>query len=412
MSHLLLTAQRHTSVSSESQDFLLTLRSLTSTRRSSTSFLDILQRRPHWHIHSKPLSHPVCSCPQPEHSHTAPVKESLSICAFHKSPSHNNTMTFGNVSSTEAEMFPHGCNPQTDSVNTKPQIQANNSTQRHSLAPCCCPRYCQACRAMLLTAGGTRGSHELCPTSCHSSEHLNQVLSSGLPPLCLVHSMQPTTTTPIHQTTGSPSYMTASSDNISLPSQKPVTSVSSIHQTAQSTVHISPPSPLQTNHSCSGHVPVKSDLSMDILSPLLSPMSLASTQNMSSLSSTDLRSPLSPSSLGLPLFHMPAQLCDSRDRELSHLNHCLHRIISRRTSSPILMDRTARQPGSSHGHATIMYNLPVNNNQSLGSLPTTQHKGPDAPLTVLGSKVGQDFMVRQKMEKLHLIPEDMYPVQA
>lgn len=413
ISHLLLTAQRHASVSSESQDFLLNLRSLIGTRRCSTSFIDKLQRTACWHTHSKPMQQLVCSCPKPQQSQGEPVKQSLSTSSFEESPLQKNIL-IGKVASTDNKHFSHGCNLKNDPVTPYPLIHTNNST--HSVAPCCSPHYCQAGLALSLPAGGNRGSLEHSHSSCHSSVHLDQALISGISPLCLGHSEQPTSITPISRTTASLDYMTASSYSISVPSQKPVTSPSSIHHTLQSAVHISPPAPEHTNQSCSGQVPLKSlipnsDLSMDVQSPSVSPMSPASTQNISSLQSTDLRSVLRPSSLGLPLFPMAAQSCTSRDRDLSHLNDCLHHIISRRTSSPVLMDTTARQPGSSHRKVTI-YNLPIHDIQSLGSSPTTQHKAPDAPFSVAGSIVGQDFMVCQKMETLPLIPEDMSPIQG
>lgn len=106
---------------------------------------------------------------------------------------------------------------------------------------------------------------------------------------------------------------------------------------------------------------------MDISIPSLSNMPPTSAQNMS-LPSTHMGSHHSPSSLRLPLFYMAAQAC--RDKDLSHLNHCLHHIVRWRTSSPILTDRTTRQQGSSHGNGTI-YNLQVNGIQCLGSSTTT-----------------------------------------
>lgn len=385
---------------------------MTGTRRGSTSVIDILHRRAHWHTHSKPLPQPVCSCPKPSQPQE-PVKQSLKEnSAFKESILQNNTDASQSVL-TDAKPFPHGCNPKNDPVNPYPLIHKNIFTHRQSNAPCCCPHYCKAGLAQLLTAGGDRGHS---PTSCHSSAHLNQALLSGLPLLCLVHSVQPTSITSIHRTIAPTGYTTACSSNISLPSQKPVSSSSYVHQTIQSAVHISPPSPEHNKHSCSGQVPLKSlllksDLSMAVLRPSVLPMSPASTQDICSLLPTDLRSPLSPSSLGLPLFPMAAQSCTSRDRGLSHLNDCLHYIISRRTSSPVLMDRTERQPGKSHGNVTI-YNLPVNDIQSLGSSPTAQHKAPDAPVSVVGSKAGQDFMVCQKMVTVPLIPEDMSSIQG
>lgn len=391
MSHLLLTAQSHARVSSEPRDSLSNLRSSIGTRRGSTSFLDILQRRAHWHTHSKPLPHPVCSCPKPEQSHREAVNQLHCTRAFKES--HKSAPISGNVSSTEPELFPNGCDRHTNSVNPNPQIYANSAMHRHSLVPCCCPHYCQAGLTVLLTAGGNRVSLEHSPSSCHSPVDPNQALISGLPPLCLVHPTQSTSAAPIHQTAASPINMTSSP---------------SIHPTIQSSLHAGAPHPTHTTHSCSGQVPVKSprpksNMSVD-MSVSLSATSPASTHNTSSLSSTDLRLPLSPISLGLPLFPAAAQSCTSTDRDLSHLNHCLHHIINRRTSSPVLMDRTVRQPGNSHGNVTV-YNLPVNDIQSLGATPIVQPQAPDAPPGVLGSKVGQDVTVRRKMATPPLIPK-------
>lgn len=374
MSHLLMTAQRHNGVSSESQDFLLNLRNLTGTRRGSTSFIDILQRRAHWQTHSKPVPQPVCIGLKPHQGE--PVKESVSPSAFDDSPLQNNRL-IESISSTDPKLHTHGCNPQND-----PLIHNKIFMHRHSLAPPCCPHYCKAGLALLLTAGEDRASLEHSPSSCHSLVHLNQTLISGLHPLGLGHSVEPTSVTP------------------SEPSHKPITSSSSIHQTVQCTVHNSSPSSEHRSHSCSGQIPIKSllpksDISTDILTPSESPMSPASPQNLSSFSSTDLTLPRSHSSLRLPLFPMAAQSCTRKDRDLSHLNDCLHRIISRRTSFPVLMDGTARQPGSSHGNVNV-YDLPVNNIQNLGPSSTTQHKAPEAPLSMVWSKVGQDFMVCQK----------------
>lgn len=149
-------------------------------------------------------------------------------------------------------------------------------------------------------------------------------------------------------------------------------------------MQISPSSPEHTNYYCFGEVPVNSQLPMSDLSMVYAP-----TQNMSSISSTYLRSPHSPSFLGLPLFPMTTQSCTSQDRDLSHLDHCLHHTVRRRTSSPVLMDRNASQPGSRHGNVT-MY-LKVNNTQSLESSHTPHHKALYAPVSVFDGKVGQDF---------------------
>lgn len=395
MSHLLMTAQRHNGVSSESQDFLLNLKNLTGTRRSSTSFIDILQRRAHWQSQSRPLPQPVCTCLKPQQSQREPVKESVSTRAYEDSPLQKNTL-IGNISSTDPKLLSHGCNPQNEPVNPCPLTHNNILMHRHSLVPCCYPHYYKAGLALLLTAGEHRGSVEHSPSSCHSPVHLNQTLIPGLHTPFLGHSVEPTSITPRE------------------PSQKPVTSSTSTHQTVQSSVHNSSPSSEHTSHSCSEQVALnslhpKSDFSMDILTPSESPMSPASPQNLSSLSSIDLTSPLNPSSVGLPQFPEAAQSCTRRDRDLSLLNDCLHHIISRRTSFPVLMNGMARQPGSSHGNVAI-YNRSVNDIQSLGPSTTTQHKEPEASLSMVRSKVGQDFMVCQKMETLLLIPEDMSPV--
>lgn len=117
-----------------------------------------------------------------------------------KNSTSNKKTMIGNVSSTETELFPHGHSPQNDAANPYIQIRTNYSSHRHFLAPRCCPHYHQASLALLHAAGGKAGSFGHSPFSCNSSVHLNQTLNSCLPPLCLVHSVQPTSITPIHQT--------------------------------------------------------------------------------------------------------------------------------------------------------------------------------------------------------------------
>lgn len=56
--------------------------------------------------------------------------------AFKASQSQQNTVTFENVSSTEAALIPHGCKPQNDLVNSNAQAHAYYSAHRHSLTPC------------------------------------------------------------------------------------------------------------------------------------------------------------------------------------------------------------------------------------------------------------------------------------
>ncbi|XP_037388381.1 serine/threonine-protein kinase WNK2 isoform X2 [Pygocentrus nattereri] len=390
---------RHGSVPCESQDSLLSIENLIATRRGSTSFIDTLQRRAHLHTHLKPLNHLPCSYPKQAPAQRDTVREQVSPGPRSVSPVQKDTLPIRSDSSVEAELSAHGFDSYANSDLT-PQTQAIPSTLGNCPAPSCHPHFCHGCLALLLTTRpGSGGSLD------HSPVHLNQALVSGVNPPCLVHSVHPsevrTPASPNHMRVSSPRNCPPSAFHIYVPSPKVQNGSSPIHQAAPSAVHITPPSPKHENHSCTEKTPVQPLLptsspslkyrtaSSHILipSPVTSP---GFPIRMSSSSPADLCSPLSPSSSGVSLT-APRSVGDSVD--LFHLDRCLHHIINRRTSSPVLMDRTACQPGSSHGDPTAYsISVPQDNIQGKGSSPTTPHRAPGATLSVHGIKVGQVLM--------------------
>lgn len=148
------------------------------------------------------------------------------------------------------------------------------------------PRYCQACVALLLgvKSGGSLG-------------HVPSPSTSPAPkPSFLPHQDSSSHTHQLHNAVHNTSFLHNSN-----PSSIPV--------------QITPPSPVHSSHAHAQNTP--SPLHISVPSPVDPPSPLRS-------SSPVARGPHSPS---------------LRDRsDLSHLHHCLHHIVSRRTSSPVLMD--------------------------------------------------------------------------
>lgn len=403
ISHLWLTVQQHGSVPSESQESLWSFQSLTGARRCSTSFVDTLQRRAQLHAHSELQTHLPCSCPKQKPAQWDTVKQTPSPSLFLSSLSLRDILTIGNDSSVEAILSPCESEFRND-FDHKPQEQAKHSTLRTCPGPSCSPNICQACVALLLKSRtGSRGSLD---HSSHSPVLLNQALVSGL-----IHPVPGTCNCPDHRTPATPNSMLASSlekfpssaFDLCVPSPNPLNGLSPVHQAVPSAVHITPPSPEHVSHSCSEGAlvhplptsspclkikAVSSPVHIVIPSPVMSP---GSPEHLSSCSPVDPCFPLSPSSSRVPL-STSRSFGDNID--LSHLNQCLQNIISPRTNSPVLMDRTAWKPGSDTTEYSIF--CPQDNNQSTGSLPTTPHKA----LSMHGMKVEQVLKVCKKKMNL------------
>ncbi|KAI4877187.1 hypothetical protein NFI96_026935, partial [Prochilodus magdalenae] len=375
---------RHGSVPCESQDSLLSFENLTASRRGSTSVLDALQRRAHLHTRSQPPNHLPCSCPKQDPAHRDTVRRSP--CPFSVSPFLRDALPSRKGSSAEAEPSPHGFDSCTI-LDPKPQSPAIPSTPRHSPAPSHRPHFCQVCVALLLTTRTESGGP---PDPSHSSHSPVQAHVSGVNPPCLIHPVRAasasevrTPASPNHVMASSPGHCPPSAFHIYVPIPKVPNGLSPSHQVPPSAVHVTPPSP-EHSYSCSDKTPgeppssvqpetASSPVHMLIPSPLLSP---GSPVHMSLSSPGDPGSPLSLSRSGIP-----RSVGDHVD--LSHLNRCLHHIVSRRTSSPVLMDRTAWQPGNSNGDATA-------------SSPATPHKAPCPTPSLHGSKVGRDALVAHR----------------
>lgn len=187
------------------------------------------------------------------------------------------------------------------------------------------PHHCQACMSLLLAVrSGGRGSLGHVPTMSSSPVHSNLTSVSTLKPSLPPDLSYSDSSSPIHMTPAS--LYTQGLQNTSLSLSK-----SSIP------VQITPPSPVHKGHSPAPAQNTASPLSRKTThSPLHisipSPVHTSPVDHPSSLRSSSPVSPIGP--------HSPC-LGDSSD--LSHLNRCLHHIISCRTSSPVLMDKP--QPG-------------------------------------------------------------------
>uniref|UniRef100_A0A8B9JQT7 Serine/threonine-protein kinase WNK CCTL2 domain-containing protein n=1 Tax=Astyanax mexicanus TaxID=7994 RepID=A0A8B9JQT7_ASTMX len=394
---------RHGSVPCESQDSLMSYESLIGARRGSTSFLDTLQKRSHLHIHTSPLTHLPCSCPKQEHCYRDTIRERLSPSALPESlPEFLKDNLSGIASSVEAELSPRGNRGNLDSwtdSDPKSQTQAMPSSPRSCLGPSCRPHFCQACVALLLSARtGSRGSFD------HSSTcpvHSDQGISASL------FHRSPTPTSTNHVPAPSPRSSPPSSFDLHASFSKLQKVLSPIPQAVPSLVHITPPSPEHVHYSCSRKSPksspslkrktenATSPVHILIPSPVMSPNS--HKHNMFSSSSAGPCSPVSPSSSGVHGFSASRTVGGSAD--LSLLNRCLHHITSRRTSSPVLLDRTAWQPGNSHGDSrSYSFSVPQDNLQSLlGSSSTPTDKASGTTISVLGQVLMPTASLAQTM---------------
>uniref|UniRef100_A0A3B1IML2 non-specific serine/threonine protein kinase n=1 Tax=Astyanax mexicanus TaxID=7994 RepID=A0A3B1IML2_ASTMX len=394
---------RHGSVPCESQDSLMSYESLIGARRGSTSFLDTLQKRSPLHIHTSPLTHLPCSCPKQEHCYRDTIRERLSPSALPESlPEFLKDNLSGIASSVEAELSPRGNRGNLDSwtvSDPKPQTQAMPSSPRSCLGPSCRPHFCQACVALLLSARtGSRGSFD------HSSTcpiHSDQGISASL------FHRSPTPTSTNHVPAPSPRSSPPSSFDLHASFSKLQKVLSPIPQAVPSLVHITPPSPEHVHYSCSRKSPksspslkrktenATSPVHILIPSPVMSPNS--HKHNMFFSSSAGPCSPVSPSSSGVHGFSASRTVGGSAD--LSLLNRCLHHITSRRTSSPVLLDRTAWQPGNSHGDSrSYSFSVPQDNLQSLlGSSSTPTDKASGTTISVLGQVLMPTASLAQTM---------------
>lgn len=368
---LWLNKQQHGSIPGNSQR--LFSNNLAGTRRSSTSFLDTLQRRADLQDFLERLHYQAYSCPKPEASSRYKMDQLWSTSTFAGSSSFANDDQETDISKDSGAL-----------EHTSEQVKMNSQSmsfgRRNSDVP---PHSCQACRAMLLgVRSGGRGS-----LGHASSSHIHQnmpTVSPFKPPF----SPDPAYLDSIYMTQQSPHISALPPKHVSVPknistsipvqvtppspvheghpaAQVPVTALhnmSSInHTTAFSPVYITIPSPV---HTSSRHTSISSPV--DLVSPWSS-------------------SPVSPISLIGP--HSPS-LGDSSD--LFHLDRCLHHIINHRTSSPVLADRA--QPGDGHSDASINRFLGLQF-QAKSSLCVPISHQETSSFSVQGSEVGPGLVV-------------------
>jgi len=231
------------------------------------------------------------------------------------------------------------------------------------------PHNCQACRALLLAVRSGSLGHASSPSSSHIHQKMPHV-SSIKPSLA-------------HSDSSSPIYMTPESPYMST---LPVKQVSVLENKSSSIpVQVTPASPVTT------HVPNRSPLNHSTAFPpvyisIPSPVHM-SPRHMSIplISPLKSSSPVSPISLIRPHSH---SLGDSSD--LSHLDRCLHHIVNRRTSSPVLTDRTP--PGDGHRDACVnKFHVPQF--QSVSSLCVPLSHLEQGDFSVQDSEVGPGLVV-------------------
>lgn len=269
------------------------------------------------------------------------------------------------------------------------QSQTMSFSRRNSDAH---PHYCQACMAMLLAVrSGGRGS--LGHASSQSSSHIHQNMPpvSSLKPSLSPHLANPDSSSPI--------YMTPQSPFISTLPAKQASVVENISSSIP--VQVTPPSPVHKSHS-PAQIPVTTlPNNMPPLNHTISPVYISipspvytSPRHMSLSSPVNLTSPLKSSSPVSPISFIGPHshsLGDSSD--LSHLDRCLHHIINRRTSSPVLTDKA--QPGDGHSDACVnRFHVPQF--QSLSSLCVPLSHLEQGSFSVQDSEVGPDLVVGEK----------------
>lgn len=259
------------------------------------------------------------------------------------------------------------------------------------------PHYCQACMALLQAArpGGRGGQGSLGHASSPSTSSIHQ----NMPSLSLLKPSFPSNLA--HQDSNSPIYKTPQSPNISTLPPKQVSVLKNMPSSIP--VQVTPPSPVHKSHS-SAQIPVTTlPNSMSTLShsTVFTPVYVSipspvhtSSRHMSMSSPVDPPSPLRSSSPVSPISsigpHSPS-LGDSSD--LSHLHRCLHHIINRRTSSPVLIDKA--QPGDAHGDARVNRFL-VPQVQSVSSLCVPLSHQETGSFSVQDSEAGAGFVVGEK----------------
>lgn len=355
---------------------------LAGTRRSSTSFLDTLQRRTDLQDLLEQLHHQTYSCPKPEASSRNEINQSLSTSDFTVSSSITNyDQAPNNVSKDTSEYS-------SQQVKMNSQSQTMSFSRRNSDVH---PHYCQACRALLLAVrSGGRGSlgHASSPSSSHIHQHMPYVssLKPSFPPDLA------------HSDSSSQMYMTPQSPYISTLPAKQVSVLENISSSIP--VQVTPPSPVHKCHSpaqipVTTHVPNMTPLNhsiafppvyISIPSPVhMSPRHMSISSPVNSTSPLKSSSPVSPISLIGPHSH---SLGDSSD--LSHLDRCLHHIINRRTSSPVLTDRGP--PGDGHSDACVnKFHVPQF--QSVSSLCVPLSHLEQGGFSVQDSEVGPGLVV-------------------
>lgn len=355
---------------------------LAGTRRCSTSFLDTLQRRTDLQDLLEQLHHQTYSCPKPEASSRDEINQSLSTSDFTVSSSvANYDQAPNNVSKDTSEYS-------SQQVKMNSQSQTMSFSRRNSDVH---PHNCQACRALLLAVrSGGRGSlgHASSPSSSHI--HQNMPYVSSLKP-----SFSPDLA---HSDSSSPIYMTPQSPYTSTLPAKQVSDLENISSSIP--VKVTPPSPGHKCHSpaqipVTTHVPNMSPLNhsiafppvyISIPSPVhMSPRHMSMSSPVNSTSPLKSSSPVSPISLSGPHSH---SLGDSSD--LSHLDRCLHHIINRRTSSPVLTDRVPPRDGHSD---TCVNKFHVPQFQSVSSLCVPLSHLEQGTFSVQDSEVGPGLVV-------------------
>lgn len=389
---LWLNEQRHGSIPDDFQRPLPFSDNLVGTRRSSTSFLDTLQRRTDLHNLLERLHHQTYSCPKPEESSRDEMNQSLSTSDLSRCSSFTND-----------DQAPNNVPKDTGASEYSSQHVKMNSpshtmsfSRRNSDAH---PHYCQACMAMLLAVrSGGRGS--LGHASSQSSSHFHQNMPS-------VSSLKPSFSPVLaNRDSSSPIYMTPQSPYIStLPAKQ-----SSVLENISIPVQVTPPSPVHKSHS-PAQIPVTSlPNSMSPLNPTIaiSPVYISipspvytSPRHMSMSSPVHSNYPLKSSSPVSPISSIGPHshsLGDSSD--LSHLDRCLHHIINRRTSTPVLTDKT--QPGDGHSDACVnRFRVPQFQSVSSLCLPVSHLE--QGSFSVLDSEVGPGLVVGEKAYVLVMI---------
>lgn len=356
---------------------------LMGTRRSSTSFLDTLRRRADLQNLLDQLHHQAYSCHKPEAISKDEMDQLLSASAF-----------IGSSSFTNDDQAPNNVSEDTGAEYSSEQVKMNSQAQPMSFSrrnSDVHSHYCQACMAMLLAvSSGGRGSlgHASSPSS---SIHQN------MPPLCpLKPSFPPHLANP---DSSSSIYMTPHSPYISMLSPKQVSVTKNIH-ISSIPVQVTPPSPVHKSHSPSqipvtalpnnmsslSHTTAFTPVYVSIPSPVHT-----SSRHMSISSPVDPPSQIRSSSPVSPITgpHSPS-MRDSSD--LSHLHRCLHHIINRRTSSPVLIDRA--QAGDGYCNASVRFLVPQV--QSVGSLYVPLSQQDTGSFSVQDSEVGSGLMVGEK----------------